>query len=297
MSNKRHIWLLDSRMQVPTISLSDRTPNENTHKRMKLKNTKWIALLAVAGMAICAQSAKAVTINQGDLIFGVRDTSTTTPNNSVYLFDLGAPPPSGADVASGLGADLAALFGSDWYTNTSLQWSISGYSGVNTLIASKAEPLFGTQSSKYGATSFSSGNRTIIATDMQNIDGQYGAGSTTGSPTFTAGGTSALGGVAVLNSAVNGYASYMPGYTAFGGVFEALGFSGTAVDMYTINGTLASNVVYSGSYYVNSNGDVIFSSTAAGVVATPEGGNAFALMGIGLGCLVTLRNRFSTKRA
>jgi len=265
---------------------------------MKLKNTKWIALLAVAGMAICAQSAKAVTINQGDLIFGVRDTSTTTPVSSVYLFDLGAPPPSGGDVASGLGADLAALFGSDWYTNTSLQWSITGYSGVNTIIASKAEPVFGTQSSKYGATTFNSSNRGTIATNINNVDAQFGAGSTVGSPTFTAGGTSALGGVAVLNSAVNGYASYASnGYGFFGGAMEGLGFTGTAVDMYTINGTLASNVVYSGSYYVNANGDVVFSSTAAGVVATPEGGNAFALMGIGLGCLVTLRNRFFSKHA
>lgn len=251
-----------------------------------------LTLLALSGFALMASPARAsVTITQGDLIFGVRDTSTTTPNSAVYLFDLGHPPASGTTIATSLATDLNNLFGSDWYTNTSLQWSISGYSGANTLVASKVEPAYGTQSTKYSGTTFSPGNRNIVVGDIQNIDVEYGNGSLAAysGVGFTTGGTSASGGVAVSNTDINGYAFYMPGYSFFGGNFEALGFSGQAVDMYTINGTLASNVVYGGSFNVDSSGNVNFTATPP-TTTVPEPGRAM-LLGLGMAGLLFRRRR------
>ena len=256
---------------------------------MKLKNTKWIALLAVAGMAICSQTAKAVTINPGDLVFGVRSTNASV--TAVYLFDLGAPPPGGGTTALNLGADLSALFGSGWYTDTSLQWSISGFDNVNQIYASKVEATYGVQSSAYSATTFSSSARSTVATKMTNVDNEYSNGSAAdfSGQGFTTGGTSALGGVAVLKTDVNGYFSQMPGFGLFSTPFEAAGFTNKELDVYHIVGTTAANNLYQGSFIVNANGDVIFSPTAA--VATPEAGSALSLMAVGLGCLVTLRRR------
>jgi len=251
-----------------------------------------LTLLALSGFALMASPARAsVTITQGDLLFGVRDTSTTSPNPAVYLFDLGHPPASGTTIATSLATDLSNLFGSDWYTNTSLQWSVSGYSGVNTIIASKVEPVFGTQSAKYGATTYNAANRGTIATDMQSIDAEYANGSNAAfsGAGFTTGGTSAAGGVAVLNSDINGYNFFMPGYGFFGGSFEAPGFSGQAVDMYTVNGTLASNVVYGGSFNVDSSGNVNFTATPP-TTTVPEPGRAM-LLGLGMAGLLFRRRR------
>jgi hypothetical protein len=261
---------------------------------MKIKNTKWIALLAFTGLAISTQSAHAAA-QLGDLIFGVRDVSTTAPNNNVYLFDLGTPPPSGSTVASALAADLSALYGADWFTNTSLKWSVSGYDpNTGDLLGSKLQTTFGTQSAPYSPSAFSGAQINTIENKMNNVYTQFNNGSDAGVAGFTAGGYSAAGGDAALKADVNGYNSFMPGYSTFGANFEANGFSNQALDIYDISGNQAGDVVYGGTFHVDSSGNVTFSSTPG--AATPEAGGGLALMMIGLGCLVPLR-RFMTKRA
>jgi hypothetical protein len=263
---------------------------------MKLKNTKWIALLAVSGLAISTQSAKAV--NNGDLIFGVRDASGA--HNVSYEFDLGAPPPSAGTLASNLGADLTALFGANWYSNTNLQWSVIGYTPVNGLWSSVQESTYGTQSTDpWIGSAFGSGFRNATVTNIQSLDSAYAAGSDSGISGFTAGGTSAAGGVALNNGTGNSYAYFQPGggagysvsWNQYNPSNEAIGFSGSALDIYLVTNTTAATSVYKGTFTVDSSGNVVF-STAPPSGATPEAGGALTLMSLGLGCLVSLRRRF-----
>jgi hypothetical protein len=262
---------------------------------MKFNASKWIAILAFAGIAMTAPSAKAVSFSAGDLIMGVRDSSGSSAN--VYLIDLGNLPVASGQIGSSIAADLTALYGSGWYGNSSLDWGIFGYTGTNTLVVGQGENSLGTQASGYGA--ITTANRNIVkglfnnvATAIPTPSGQYVSGSTlTGGGQFVLGGTSiSTSGVAVLNSASNGYASFQPNWSNFLAGYENSGFTGTAEDMFTVTGT---GSTYGGTFYVTSDGAVMFSTTAS--VATPEAGNAFALMSLGLGCLLPLR-RF-TRRA
>jgi hypothetical protein len=249
--------------------------------------------MAVGGIMVSAMPAPAaVTFNAGDLILGVRDNSNTSPN--VYLFDLGNLPVTNSTVATGLTSDLTALFGSGWHDDTNLYWGVFGYTGTNTLVVGQAEQTLGTQASGYGA--ITTANRNIIkglfnnvATATPSPAGQYVNGSTvTASGQFTSGGTSVSNtkGVAVLNTASNGYAQFMPNWQNFlSGYENTTGFNGTAEDMFTVTGT---GSTYGGTYTVNSNGDVSFSLSPPTTV--PEPGRA-TLLGLGMMAAVFRRRR------
>jgi hypothetical protein len=253
------------------------------------------AALILAGLAATAPVSNAAVM-LGDLIFGVRDVSTTTPNSNVYLFDLGQPLTTTGQVANsgvvatGLGADLSALFGPDWATNTSLKWSISGYDSNGNLDGSKVESTYGTKSAAYSPSPFGPGAFTTIPNDMNNVVTQFQAGSDGGTAGFPNGGYSALGGDNALKTDANGYASYMPGFTTFGANFEANGFTGQAIDIYNISGNVAGDVVYSGSFTVDPTTGSISYSTSPPITTVPEPGRA-ALLGLGLIGMLFRRRR------
>ena len=84
-------------------------------------NLKKASLLALAGIAIAGQSAKADTTNytDGDLLLTFRQAG----NSYDYLVDLGqasALPSSGSTTFSigSIATDLSSIFGSNWYTST-----------------------------------------------------------------------------------------------------------------------------------------------------------------------------------
>src|SRR5579859_7581682 len=136
---------------------------------MKIKNMKWIALLAIAGIAISAQSAKAANFANGDLILGVVNTGGGQGSSVDYMIDLGAPPPSGSTVALGLNNDLTALYGSGWYTNTNLAWGIVGdVSTGSVLYGSTAETTFGVQSAGFTNHSIYTGTNRVSAVGTLN---------------------------------------------------------------------------------------------------------------------------------
>jgi hypothetical protein len=260
------------------------------------KNILRSSALALAGLVLTASPAKAsVTFNAGDLLFGVRDTTGGISN--VYLFDVGALPTSGKIAISSttLNSDLTSLFGSDWATNANLGWGVFGYTNTNTLEVGKTEATYGTQVATYSGAGFSSAGRNTIVGKFNNVanalpspTGQYVNGSTNDSPTFTTGGTSAGGGVAVDKSASSGYASFMPSWSGTLNGFEATGFTNSAVDMFTINGTSAAGNPYGGSYYLDGTGNLVFSTTTPSTV--PEPGRV-ALIGLGMAGLLLRRRR------
>ena len=82
---------------------------------------------AVACVAAATANAATTSYNDGDLLLGVRMNGSTVD----YLVDLGNV--SNFDFTksftfstTGIGADLAANFGSDWYTNSNVKWSVIG---------------------------------------------------------------------------------------------------------------------------------------------------------------------------
>jgi hypothetical protein len=243
----------------------------------------------IAGL-ISTAAGQGLNYTNGDLVFGVRDSTRANP--AVYLFDLGALPGPTGTVASGLGVDLAALFGSNWYTNTNLKWGVGGYQATNTLVASKVEPVYGVQSTPYSPPGvFTDSVRTVAVGKMTNVGSEYMGGSVTGSSAgFAPGGRSASGGVAVLNSDVNGYAGYMPGYAVFGVSYEGAGFSNVALDEYTVSGTTAANINYTGTFTVDQLGNIQYSLPPP-PANLPEGGASLGYMALGLIGLAAVRKR------
>jgi hypothetical protein len=261
-------------------------------KLFKTRSATPLMALALASLTLATPKAHAFTAAGGDLIFGVRDVSTTTPVNNVYLFDLGKAPASSTTIASSLASDLSATFGSDWFTNTSLKWSISGYDpNTGDVIGSKVETTLGNQSSPYSPTPFSGAQINTIENHMNNVYTEFNNGSTDGVAGFPNGGFSSAGGFGGLKTDVNGYSSNMPGYSTFGASFEANGFTSQAVDLYDISGNVAGDVNYAGTFKVDSSGNVSFSATPS---PAPEPGRAM-LVGVSLVGMLLRRRRATTK--
>jgi len=270
---------------------------------MKLKNTKWIALLA-AGLAISTQSAQAATntFAPGDLILAVQDTNVADPNhNSVFMIDLGSPTsPTGI---SGLGSNLAALYGAGWYTNTGLTWGIFGYtttgSGLNLKYqpyVTAAEPVYGTQGA--GFTTLSQSQMNSAGSQIKSADATAAANGTDATFTNQVGTFNSSFGIAEDASDINSYATFNPpsavnSFGQFNPSIQANGFSGSALDLFLV-GPLSST--YQGTFTMDASGNLTFSATPPST-ATPEAGSAIWLMTLGLGCMVTLRRRLGAKAA
>ena len=96
---------------------------------MKITKTLQAALLAIAGLAMIMPQAKATitTYTTGDILLGFRQTGATND----YIIDIGQQSalPLVGNTTFGLGSvatDLAAVFGSTWYTSNTVKFSAFG---------------------------------------------------------------------------------------------------------------------------------------------------------------------------
>lgn len=266
---------------------------------MKLTSKKAKSLLALAGMVLVSATAQAVTTyTADDLVIGFRQAG----NANSLLVNLGQAfnyrdttagftPISGL---TGLGADLASAFGSDWYTTQSggaITWGVVGAvgasavsgglvtDGARTLYGTRAETTFGTQSTAYNrqSTSLQSTPSTAIQTmgsvfAGQTLSGGYNVG------------------LLQANSTSNSWNSYLS-TTQFGynGIWNLEGTlsSGSALDLFRM-ATGSGSGSYEGTFTIASDGAVSFGASPPGSV--PEPGR-FAFLGLGLGGLMLRRRR------
>lgn len=272
-----------------------------------MKTTTKLALLAIAGLGLGAQS-HAVTYTNGDLFLGFR-ASGGQGATQTYLVDLGQAAIyrdaaegtsftldgtiAGTDIDD-IGADLSSIFGASWFSRSDLFWGIAGgvtpaASGdtLNTLYASAAQDSFGISTpwnrrsnSQQGATN------TKIQTMATTFQNNY---SNT---------VNSAKGVNEGFSDPNSWGSYQPGgtvpnsggisFAAFGPSIEgnfANGASGTALDLYrmTTSSTAGLPGSYEGTFSINNSGAVSYT-------VTPEPTSTL-LIGTGLAAFAMRRRR------
>lgn len=276
-----------------------------------------MSLLAMALATLAAPSLHAaVTYNPGDLILGFRDVGTgaageaASATSNSYLIDLGSYANLLAHpglVASNLNTDLTALFGTQWYNDPNLLWSVSGKTGTSNNLAATAQNTAGPGTAPlFPLTSFTTQGRNTTISAMASLGIAYtnGSDALTG---FTTGGTGTGPGIYQAVSDNNSYASYM----AFGGTSGGLnsngiaynifnptiegagsavgngtgGITGTSLELFSIAGTTASSLTDVGTFSINSSGQVSFALSAA-----PEPGRASLLL-VALGCVAFRRRR------
>ncbi len=101
---------------------------------MLIQTKHILTTLVVAGISMAALPAKAATTyTAGDLLVGFRATagSASTATTTTLVFNLGSATTirdaNSASLALGnIGAELTAVFGSDWATNADLTWAAAG---------------------------------------------------------------------------------------------------------------------------------------------------------------------------
>ena len=279
---------------------------------MKL-NFKTTALLALAGLALTSQVAKAtVAYADGDLLLGFRDSSGTSTSallvdigQAGYYRDLTSNVFSLSSVGN-LNADLTTAFGSGWATNTNIQWGLVGRvssnlgitygsttDALNTLYASKGEATFGTTGTGFArAASGTQGTPGAKITTMANNFNNDLIGWTAGvNPNAIIEPTSG-------NS--QNWASYNPGTSSFSyfnglqGSFAGdqnsnVGLANSALDLFRMAPGSGTGT-YEGTFTLTSTGNVNFGSAGPAVAAVPEPGRA-VLLALGAASLVLRRRR------
>lgn len=294
---------------------------------MKIR-TKVIALLVLASFGLAGTSAKAATVSyttsSGDLLLGFRATGGQGATQT-YLVNLGSASafrdyaagtpttsfvlnttaigtgPFDSNIIGNIGADLAAVFGSDWYDRSDLFWSVSGatqqISGtingdpVKTIYATKGEQTFGTTE-----TPWALGSATAQGTPnskIQTMGLAYNGDTSTANSDF---------GVIYNNSDINSYEDFMPGGSAstatsafsyFAGGIEGnfgAGAASTALDLFRMP-TGSGSGTYEGSFTISQSGQLSFGSTTA----VPEPSRALLVAFSGLGIVLRRRRRPSIK--
>ncbi len=274
-----------------------------------------VALLALAGAALVPPSAKAATVTtvytQGDLLLGFHQSGTTNDllvdigpasnyinATSAFTISFGVIPGTSTSVTN-LSADLAAVFGSSWASNTQtnlVQWGIAGDTDhftdgatfglpKNTLFLTQAEATPGVQSTplqrfKTGTAGTLDGTLNSLAT------GSFGFSNSTSTVNST---VATIQPIAQSNS----WVSFNPGSNAFGTGYNIeqlpagtnIGPTNSVLDLYqlqpnTVNG---GNGTYLGNFTLDSGGKLTFTPT-------PEP-STFAMIGLGVLFLATRRTR------
>jgi len=278
---------------------------------MKLTKLIKTGLIALVCGVFCASTAKAtMTFTEGDLLMAFRQTG----NSNTYVVDLGQA--SSFRDATGsftlnvgnIGADLAATFGSNWSTDSTVYASIvggivtPGTYGDGTVTA----PPFNSKSvyvSMAGNglstdTGFSTLSQSQISTMANAINNSFGVAGYKTNGTATANSTV---GAVISTATSNDYTEFIPTSTPnyFGGPTSSTELSALStgkLDLFRIleNNTgatvaAAANGVsqYQGFFTINSSGSISFTPE---VTAAPEP-SRFVLLGLGLGGLLMRRRR------
>lgn len=241
-------------------------------KLISFKNT----LLAIAGALLVSQTAQAgtPTYTAGDLFLGFRATGGTGAT-TYYVINIGQSSlyTAGSSFTLSLGSfgqDLTDIYGANWSSRSDLLWSVSGYSGTNTLFASKEGD--GGVSAWGGLVTSARNNVVSQMTSMKNAYLGVGANSLNGTTAVTE--TSAIS---------NNYASYTTGGTSWG-VFNSgsLGVNGAindaqGLDLYRVSSTSAGT--HLGSFSISEDTVTPGASTLS-FNAVPEP-STYALMVLG----------------
>ena len=245
--------------------------------KLHLLKSRLLLPLALIGLS---SPLHAAPYTPGDIFMGFRIDGGT----QCYLINIGqvslykTPSSSSFAVSIGnIGADLTAIYGANWHSNSSVHWAVMGTNTNTTtatagdpgrtLYASKAELTFGTQEVPWnrGAT----GTQSAPASKLMGL-----AGAPLG---FAGYAVTANSSVAVIQTASDAasYASYQPGGSAINsggtsysywnpsneGDFGA-GAAGAALDLFRMQtGTSSQLGSYLGTFTITSAGVVNFSTS------------------------------------
>ena len=275
---------------------------------MMFKPQKAISLLAIAGLAFAPAAVNAATTaySADDLILGFQQTG----NANSLLVDLGQASgfkagTSVGTIISGLGSVLNTTFGSGWASDSTISWGIVGTPGsssvgtdvAKTLYASSPESTYGTQSTPLDAT-FTRLSSSTQGTGASNIGTM-----TTTFAGLTASVVGSSGNIAAAlqpSATTGGWAAQNPNgaagtnFSYFNGLEGTLGsgVASSALDLFRMQpgsgATLNTPGTFIGSFTLNSNGDVNFSTSTPS--AAPEPARA-AFLGLGLAGLLFRRRR------
>jgi hypothetical protein len=274
--------------------------------------------LALTGafLAVSSVSQAALNYSDGDLLLAFRATGGTGAATD-YVVNLGSASTYVNAITTlildteiqNIKADLDALFSADWKTRVDILWSVSGVQKAagqgfpnNTMFATNTQTgtlTLGNPSSTAWTrpSAFGAG---APALKIQSMGNTFALGDGDGSPTGSTESSNSSFALIQPTTAVNSYASYMPGganttgATAFGYFAGANGIegnfgggtSGVVLDLYRVEpGSGAS--VFEGNFTISDNAVVTFTP------AIPEPSSIGAL-GIGVAVLGAIRRRRAT---
>jgi hypothetical protein len=270
------------------------------------KNLITSTLLAMAGIALLTQPAKATTLSysDGDILLGFHDSSKTTD----YVLDLGNFSQfQGHTVGysttlslGSVGTDLTNIFGAGWTNSSSVYWGAVGTdSNTDALFATRAE-IYGVQShatawARQNDTNQSGVNTTITGMGYNAFDSNAStANSSVGfaQPTSMSdswanwqpgGGNSSGISLAYFNPTIEG--NFQHG-TGNGGAYG----SGSVLNLFEMQDGSGSGS-YLGSFTINDSGSVTFQ-----VTSVPEP-STYAMVAAGGLLVLSMRNRLRKKQA
>lgn len=290
---------------------------------MQIKTKHLLTMLVVAGISSAALPAGAATVLNGDLLFGFRvtggvgagtdlivraDPAGVTGGNATVFRDASASIPS----VLNLGAELTAIYGSDWHTRSDLSWGVVGVRSASSTAGGN-----GTNGNVPGRSPFvgiaqgtsTPGVQSSAAPDLSGAPGLRTNTSNAINAINTAFATTADNGISsaeaiyLSSSALGGWTEQVTtDFFDLGSgaeVANASGIDNTGLDLYWIlnsntgaldNGAaVASTVgvgVYQGSFQINNSGVVSFEAAAA----IPEPSRTL-FAGLGLVALLFRRRR------
>jgi hypothetical protein len=295
---------------------------------MKTTSNHWpakAALFALAGAVIgslTTASAAVVTYSQGDLLVGFR-ASGGTGADTTFVYNIGSSTgfrDNGNQGLASIGNQLAATYGSDWYTRSDVSWGVIGVRSnanpqfdatvvngdpVSTVYASKSSTGFGTSTAWGAGTAFVRSQVVLAANDVAGF--AHIGSEVAGTFAFQqeAAGTNGRGAF-VATSAENDWANYTSGstdFTIFTGGIEGTFGTGTGfayLDVYRILSTTAganpTGILGRGSYettiYIDATGQLF-----AGTSAIPEPSTYAAFFGVAALTLAGFRRRHASRKA
>ncbi|MGV3661860.1 MAG: hypothetical protein ACO1TE_16860 [Prosthecobacter sp.] len=287
---------------------------------MQIKSKHLLTMLVMAGISAAAFPANPATITVGDLLFGFRVTGGTGAGTDLVV----RADPAGATGGNGttfrdasstissvvdVGAELAAVYGSDWATRSDLSWGVVGVRSASSATAGSAGNGFvpgrspfvsapqtsstpGVQSSTGFDLTGGAGLRTNTSNAINSINGLFQTTADTG--------VGAAEAITLSSSLSGGWTDQLSDNFDLGSLVEASnagGIDATGLDLYWIlnstsgvqpefSGATPGASLYQGSFQISSSGVISFSPAAA----VPEPSRTL-FAGLGLAGLLLRRRR------